>query len=172
MILRLMLDLPEDRAYVRLTRLLGRTLLEHLKVIDQDIDDLELVVGELCANVVRHAQSNSGRFQIVLEYHAERVVIVVEDQGKGFSFRDVPPAGTSRDDFDGQSRIGGFGLQVVKKLSDQLEFYRSDQNGSCVKAQMLLRYKTLEAEGEAQAMNQSLGEANVQLSRTALTSDA
>jgi anti-sigma regulatory factor (Ser/Thr protein kinase) len=52
MILKLSLDLPENQAYIRITRLLGRALLEHLHVVEKDIDDIELVVGELCTNVV------------------------------------------------------------------------------------------------------------------------
>jgi len=156
-ILRLMLDLPEDRSNIRLTRLLGRTLLEHLKVVEQDIDDLEVVIGELCANVVRHSQSYEGRFQVVLEYYAERVVIVVEDQGQGFAFADLQPVGSSRPDFNGATRIGGYGLQIVRTLSDKLEFHRSDHHGAVVKAQKLLRYKTAEAKAEAEAMNGSRG---------------
>src|SRR5687767_14746644 len=78
MILKLMIDLPEEQSYVRATRLVGRTLLEHLKVVEQDIDEIELVVGELCANVIRHSRSTERRFRMALEYHEDRIVITVE----------------------------------------------------------------------------------------------
>jgi len=55
MMLRLMLELLEDLAYVRITRVLGRALLEHLQAEKHDIDDVETLVGELCSNVLRHA---------------------------------------------------------------------------------------------------------------------
>ena len=107
MILQLALDLPEDQAYLKLTRIFGRTLLEHMKVCEEDVNDLEIVVGELCSNVVRHACSFEKRFRVVLEYYPDHVVLMVEDHGRGFSFKDVPSVGTrSRADFDGGSRIG------------------------------------------------------------------
>ncbi len=103
-----MLELPEDLAYVRITRVLGRALLEHLQAEKQDIDDVETLVGELCSNVLRHAQSNASRFQVTLEYHSDFVTVTVKYQGAGFSLADVPPAGTARADFGGGERLGGF----------------------------------------------------------------
>lgn len=143
MILKLMIDLPEEQSYVRATRLVGRTLLEHLKVVEQDIDEIELVVGELCANVVRHSRSTERRFRMGLEYHADRVVISVEDQGQGFSRESIPPVGAARPDFDAQAeqRIGGYGLKLVELLSDRLDFTHSDPHGTTVRAERRLRFR-------------------------------
>ena len=145
MILRLTLDLPEERAYVKIIRLLGRTLLEHLRAVEQDIDEVEVVVGELCTNVIRHAHSTDGVFRVTLEYDADRVTITVEDKGPGFRFREVAPAGTERADFDGlPERIGGYGLQLVEKLSDHVEFVPTDPHGTTVRAERRLRFRTPE----------------------------
>jgi len=149
MILKLSLDLPENEAYVRITRLLGRTLLEHLQVVEKDVDDIELVVGELCTNVLRHAQSDKGRFRVLIEYHHDRVAVTVEDNGKGFSFRDVARSGEiGSERFDtltGGDRFGGFGLHLVNSIADQLEFHRTDAHGATVRAEKQLHYKTAEA---------------------------
>lgn len=143
MILKLTLDLPEEQAYIKITRLLGRTLLEHLRAREQDIDELELVVGELCANVVRHARSTENHFTVVLEYHDERVDILVQDNGPGFGTGDVRPVGAERPDFDGQpARIGGYGLHLVELLSDRIEFKHADPKGTTVRAEKRIRYKT------------------------------
>ena len=151
MLLKLSLDLPENEAYVRITRLLGRTLLEHLGVVEKDIDDIELVVGELCTNVVRHARSEQGVFRVVLEYHSDRITVSVQDKGKGFSFRSVPgdgDMGSERDDtLLGGERYGGFGLHLVNMLADQLEFHRTDPEGATVRAEKRLHYKTGAASG-------------------------
>ncbi len=87
---------PRRRAYVPLTRQFGRGLLEYLRVVREDIGDVETIATELVANVVRHAQSSEGRFQALLEYYADRVVITVLDAGEGFAFRDVPKVGSPR----------------------------------------------------------------------------
>ena len=142
MILKLSLDLPEDGGCVSLTRKFGSCLLEHMKVVPQDIFDVETIVTELTANVVRHAHSASGRFQVTLDYFADRVVITVTDEGSGFSFRDVPEVGAVRTDREGDQRLGGFGLPMLDALSDRLEFTRIDPHGTTVCAEKRLHYET------------------------------
>jgi serine/threonine-protein kinase RsbW len=143
MILKLTLELPEEQPYVRVMRLLGRTLLENLRAVDQDIDEIELVVGELCANVVRHARSHEQRFRVSMEYDADKVVVIVEDSGPGFAPGEVAPVGSERPDFEGQpERVGGYGLQLVELLSDRLEFKRSENAGTTVRAEKSLHYKS------------------------------
>ena len=157
MILKLSVDLPQDQSYIRIIRLLGRTLLEHLKVVDKDVDDIEVVVGELCANVIRHSKSVEGRFHVMLEYAADRVGVVVEDKGQGFSFKDVPEVGTRRADFGGGERLGGFGLQMVEARADRLEFHRTDPHGTTVRAEKRLHYQTAAAARAAEKLSDAGG---------------
>lgn len=162
MILRLTLELPEDTAYVSMTRHLSRSALEFLQVDEQTIDDIEFVLGELCGNVIMHVESHEGHFQVVLEYFAERVVVTVEDRGGGFSFADIPPPGTPRLGKDGQERIGGFGLPLVQKLADRLEFQRADPQGMMVRAEKRLDYRSRAAREEATDIDAGdSGEANL-----------
>lgn len=163
MILRLSLDLPEDGEFVRITRVLGRTLLEHLRVVQSDIADLELLVGELCTNVIRHADTTNGRFRVLLEYHAGHVELVVEDTGQGFSFKEVPKSGTPRPDtIMGGERIGGFGMGLIQALADKLEFRRTDPHGTTVRAEVELHYDTPEAARKAETMEQGEGDVQVE----------
>ncbi len=161
MILKLSLEMPEDGSYIPLTRQFGRGLLEYLKVVDTDVDDVETIVTELVANVVRHAQSTEGRFNITLEYYADRVVITVVDAGQGFFFRDVPEVGSPRPDFAGSERLGGFGLPLLTALSDRLQFSRTDPHGTTVRAEKRLHYQTEQAADHAKEMNKTGSEANI-----------
>ncbi len=158
MILKVSLDLPGDGTYLRIARRVGHTLLEDMGVTELDIADIEFIVGELCTNVVRHAQTLAdGRFLVVLEYHADRVVVVVEDKGIGLPFKDVREVGSPRLDLDGSPRLGGFGLELVRKMADQIEFQRSDPHGTTVTAEKLLHYKTMRDAEEAERLDQSHG---------------
>lgn len=127
--------------------------MEDFGVAIVDVDDVEFVLGELCSNVVRHARSSDGRFLVELEYGAEAVVVNVIDKGVGFSFKDVRPVGSAREDFDGGSRIGGFGLELCRRLADHLEFRRSDNNGTAVHAVKQLRYQSSSCADEAKALD-------------------
>lgn len=154
MILKLALDMPEDIGMVQVARLIARTLLTNMNVDDADVGDLELLVGELCTNVVRHADSDEQRYRVALEFFADHVQLMVEDRGKGFSFKDVPEAGTERPDtITGGERIGGFGMRLVEALADRLEFRRSDSQGTTVCATVELHYKTRDAERRAEALD-------------------
>jgi anti-sigma regulatory factor (Ser/Thr protein kinase) len=155
MILKLTLDLPGDYPYLRLARRIGRTVMEDFKVDRTDVDDVEFVLGELCSNVVRHARTSDGRFVVEFEYGADAVAVNVIDKGIGFSFKDVQPVGATRADFDGSSRIGGFGLDLCRKLADHLEFQRSDKDGTSVRAVKQLHYVSHHDAAEAQALDQA-----------------
>ncbi len=141
MILKLTLDLPEERSYIKIMRLMGRTLLEHLKADEKEIDEVELVVGELCANVVRHAKSSERRYQVALEFYSDHVAIEVCDNGAGFDVAAVAPVGSDRpDEATGYARIGGYGLKLVELLSDRVEFQASDSSGMTVRAEKALHF--------------------------------
>ena len=158
MILRLSLDLPEDQEYIHTTRLLSRTLLDDLHVIAQDKDDIETIVTELCTNVVRHAQSTEGSYHLVIEYHREKAIVTVEDQGVGFTPEVEAVAGTERPDgLTGRMRIGGFGVPLVKALSDHVQFELTSPRGTKVQAEKALRYETRQAEDRAETMDQGQG---------------
>ena len=132
---KIALDVPEEHSYIGMVRQIGRTLLEHHQVIAQDIDDLEVVVGELCSNVTRHARSEAGSFQVILQHHDSHVVLEVVDQGGGFDPQGIPPVGEPREDEDGGLRHGGFGLHLVRTLTDRVDIERSASSGTTVRAE-------------------------------------
>lgn len=152
MILHLALDLPEDGQYVKIVRLLSTTLLTYMKVTDEDVQDIEFVIGELCSNVTRHSHSSLGRFHVSLNYFPDRFVVEVLDNGGGFSFKDVKPVGSIRTDAEGVERFGGFGLYLVEKMSDQLVFARTEPHGTTVRAEKQLHYTSAKDLCDARAM--------------------
>jgi anti-sigma regulatory factor (Ser/Thr protein kinase) len=152
MILRLTLDLPEDKSYMATTRLLSRTLLEYHNVLRVDIDDTIAIIDELCTNVVRHAQSKCHCFTVTVEYYSERVSIDVIDHGLGLQPDQMRAVGAARMDADGEERFGGFGVPLVRALSDRLEFRDTDPHGTTVHAEKHLRYETARDKRDAVRM--------------------
>lgn len=157
MILRLSLDLPEDTTYIRTTRLLSRCLLEDIKVKRDTIADVEIIVTELCSNVIRHAQSKETHFLVTLEYYKPQIVITVKDTGRGFAQADVPPVGSARPDGDGGERYGGYGMSLLEGLSDKVDFTETDPHGTTVRVEKSLHYETQEDANEAAARDKHKG---------------
>ncbi|MEO7718872.1 MAG: ATP-binding protein [Capsulimonas sp.] len=153
MILKLSLDLPEEIEYIRLTRVLGKSTLECMNVILTDIEDVETILSELTSNVVRHAHSIDGRYGLVLEYYATKLVIIVKDKGRGFSAADESKKPEERKGLHGEVRLGGYGLKIVQGLSDRLQFTQSDRNGTTVRAVKLLSYNSSDDAAFANKLN-------------------
>lgn len=137
MLVRLNLELPEDEHYVSFARHTTRYMLKQLNVAEADVDVVETIVGELCNNVVLHASENT--YKVELEYHRDRTVVSVTDEGAGFNTGEIPAPGTLRVDKDGSPRIGGFGLLMVQSLADRVDFTRIDPKGMRVQAEIQTR---------------------------------
>jgi hypothetical protein len=93
MILHLSLDLPEDGLYIKIVRLLSSTMLGYMKVIEEDIQDIEFVIGELCSNVTRHSHSVNGRFVVSVDFFPDKFVVEVKDNGGGCQTGGLRPRG-------------------------------------------------------------------------------
>ena len=133
------------------TRYLCRCLLERMRVREAEIADIESVIGELATNAVQHAHGR--RFGVEMEFYPERVIIAVVDRGQGFCPYDVPPEGTARPDEGGEERFGGWGLPLVRMLSDRVHFDRTDPQGTTVRAEKRLIFE----DADAALMAASLG---------------
>jgi serine/threonine-protein kinase RsbW len=105
-------------------------------------DDVELILTELCSNVIRHAQSKETHFLVTLEYYKPQMVITVTDTGRGFSQEDILPVGAVRTDVNGGERCGGYGLSLLEGLSDKVDFKKTDPHGTTVRVEKTLHYET------------------------------
>ncbi len=134
MSMKIAMDVPEDAAYIGLVRQMGRTLLEpHANA--QVLNDIELVIGELCSNVTRHARSERGCYRVEMEHRADRFIMLVADEGQGFIARQFSPMGTVTIAEDGTERYGGFGLHLVDSLTDSLEIADNLPRGTTVRVE-------------------------------------
>lgn len=76
-----------------------------------------------------------GSFQVILEHHNSHVVLEVVDHGEGFDPQGLPPVGEPREDEDGGLRHGGFGLHLVRMLTDRVDIEPSTTRGTLVRAE-------------------------------------
>jgi serine/threonine-protein kinase RsbW len=89
------------------------------------LGDLKLALTEACTNSVRHAyRGGGGLVDIVYELYADRLVVVVADDGAGFT----PPGRRGED--DDPSEEGGLGIAIIEALSDELEITQRETGGS------------------------------------------
>jgi len=93
-----------------------------LGMTPEETQDTKLLVTEACANAIRHGSPN-GRddsVQIRLVADFSGMLVEVTDQGDGFDVDSLATPAPAR-------RPGGLGIPLMKSLSDQVEFLRTEQ---------------------------------------------
>jgi anti-sigma regulatory factor (Ser/Thr protein kinase) len=159
MILRMLLDLPAEAAHVSLCRGLAQTLLTEMGVVPEDVESVELIVGEICANAVKHAYAHPGeRYAVQLDFGKDQAVVTVRDHGQG-----ADPRLFYRDPLE--MREGGRGILLVQALADRFDYIVDD--GTTINAAVKLRYVSPEHEARAAALDSG----DVRMSVEGLMSD-
>jgi len=145
-VLRLSFDLPIGISYVTHLRRTARCLVEHLGISKSDADDIELVLGELATNVVRHAGGDGYRVEIEFCEDRATVTMIVTDRGDGLIPKDLPEPGSLRTDTllagvttaiapaSPDDRIGGFGFPLIRAVMDRVEIAPNAPQGTIVRA--------------------------------------
>lgn len=125
--------LRADEKDVMLSRRSARLFLEHHGVAPDDVDELELVLGEMCANVVRHAYHgrDRGDYEVELTLDGDLVTMTVTDYGRGCTGIVRPP-----EEF---SENGGMGFYLMSRYSDHLEITAGAGGGTAVRARRKFR---------------------------------
>ncbi|NUR89120.1 MAG: ATP-binding protein [Nonomuraea sp.] len=125
--------LPRDAASVPLVRQMLDAALASLSVEPQIRQDIELMLSEACANVIRHA-APSDDYTVSAALLDDVCVIRVVDTGGGFDPHLVRPATATAEH--------GRGLQIMRALADDVRFANRRENGAIVSLEKRLRYVT------------------------------
>lgn len=79
------LRIPADAEYLSICRLALSGVAQELPITDGTLEDLKLVLSEVCANAIQHGYPGDaqGSVTVTLRTSADRLVVDVEDRGKG-----------------------------------------------------------------------------------------
>jgi anti-sigma regulatory factor (Ser/Thr protein kinase) len=136
MLIRLTWDLPAEAAHVALCRRTARMLLEHSDIAEEDIDGIELIVGELCANVIRHAYDiHGGRYSVEVAIDGVELCLSVADSGRGFDSSEL----SEERQF---SETGGMGFYLMSQFAGRIDFRMANGGGSAIVANRTLRRRS------------------------------
>lgn len=125
------LTIPAKAEYITLGRLAlsGIARAREGGVPAEVLGDLKLALTEACTNSVRHAyDGGSGTVEIVYELYPDKLVVVVADQGEGFTY-DLD----ANDNGDGELTEGGLGIAIIDALADELEIAPRDHGGASLR---------------------------------------
>jgi anti-sigma regulatory factor (Ser/Thr protein kinase) len=96
------------------------------RTLDADLRyNVELTFEEVATNIIRHG-SPKADIVVTLHLDGDEAVLTFEDDGVPFDPREQQPhpVPASLD----ETRIGGFGLVLVRSVSSRIEYARTDQD--------------------------------------------
>jgi len=123
------LTIPAKPEFITLGRLAltGIARLPESRVTQEALGDLKLALTEACTNSVRHAYADGGgTVEILYELHDDKLVVMVADEGEGFTPSSQRGEALEEDDLS----EGGLGIAIIEALSDEFEIAEGDGGGA------------------------------------------
>jgi len=115
------LSLPRDASYVPVTRSVATSLLQTMNVPEDAAGDVQVVLSEACANVVRHAAGVD--YRVSLSVGPDGCEVEVLDAGPGADALDLDLTRPAEVDVDADAETGR-GLFLIRALVDDFQFAR------------------------------------------------
>ena len=86
------LSIPSDPGYLAVSRQALTCAAAGLPIADEDLDDLKLVLSEVCANAIVHAYAGGpdGRIDVTFRRSEAELEVTVADRGPGFPGGKLP----------------------------------------------------------------------------------
>ncbi len=127
-----------DASQVKTARDGAQGFFSGLRVTSEDVEELKVIVGELCMNSVMHSKDVEGNYELRIEVNDSQVSIFVTDYGTGFCDCEIGLPGTEREDCGG-IRIGGFGIPLISQLSEYT--HHPTEIGTRIEAKRKITYE-------------------------------
>ena len=121
------LRIPRRAEFVRVARMAACAVAAQLDFTYDVMKDIELAVGEACANAVEHvADASCDEILVRFTVDSDQLTMDVIDRGQGF---DPSQAGQTEVQWN---EAGGLGLVVIREIMDELEISCDAETGTCV----------------------------------------
>ena len=139
------LSVPCAAEYVGVVRLTVSGVATRMNFSIEEIEDIKIALSEACTNAVQYAfkeGDKNARIDVVFEVYANKLVIMIKDDGIGF---DVESASSQKskiedlDSLDASAKVPnlGLGMTFINSLMDDAEFISKPGEGTTV---MITKY--------------------------------
>ena len=107
---------------------------------EDEVAKIEMAVGEACENVLEHAYAKENEWtwrrrdpEIRMEIRVEgnNLIIEINDHGQRFDFGEYRPG--SIEDKIRQMAPGGYGLAIMRRFMDEVQYSSNDATGNTLR---------------------------------------
>ena len=127
------LSLPNVVGYERIAMGCSETFAKNLGYTRERIEDLKTAVAEACLNAITHGNKgrSDARVIVIMNYLEDSFQVEVWDKGEGIG--QLPNDPDIDQIINQMGPTVGFGLFLIRKLVDKVEFDRIDSQGHVIK---------------------------------------
>ncbi|MBT8401841.1 MAG: ATP-binding protein [Rhodothermia bacterium] len=97
----------------------------------KDVGELKIAVDEACSNVIEHAYRGNDENDIDVDIivKPDRFTVRIRDRGRSFEQSEYEEPNIF--EFANQGRAGGFGVQIMRRLMDHVEYRKRGNTNEC-----------------------------------------
>ncbi len=137
---KLLIQAPGDGSFLHAIRRLVSDLAGQVGFSEAEVAKIEMAVDEACSNVLEHSyapnknwcwQHREPEIRLSVAIEDERLVIEINDHGQGFDFSNYQPP--EIDEKLSAMARSGYGVLIMRKLMDEVEYRSNDQTGNTLR---------------------------------------
>ncbi|MDT0684362.1 SpoIIE family protein phosphatase [Roseicyclus sp. F158] len=117
----------EDRSAIAAVRRLARRYASGLKLSENRLEEMAIVVTEATTNILRYADKGRMLIEVLQAQGVSKVVLVFTDRGPGIS-----EIGRMVEDGISSSGSAGLGLGAIRRLSDSFDIFSTAEDGTTI----------------------------------------
>ncbi|MEB3298416.1 MAG: ATP-binding protein [Candidatus Sericytochromatia bacterium] len=124
-------SLPADLAYLDVARRFLAVLGDKSGLSEREVHEIQLVVTEAMTNVIEHGYGptfEGGIVDLEFEVSDEVLVLVLRDRAP-VGFDGAGPE-VDLERYRAERKVGGLGLQLMRRLFDEVAFAREEPDGA------------------------------------------
>ena len=106
------LKIPNSPEFVSVARKTLEAIASTIGLTTREVEDLELAVGEACANAVKFSDPGDQTVKVIYTVRKNSIEIEVRNKGRAFTPPPCPPIE--------QLQVGGLGLFIIDQLVDRM----------------------------------------------------
>ncbi|RJR31711.1 MAG: ATP-binding protein [Candidatus Latescibacterota bacterium] len=143
------IEFPSDYKFLNVVDLVCGEVVEGLCCCREEANEIAISVIEACTNAIEHGNRDCPEENVRIVFRCEpgRLVVEVEDHGKGFDFKSYLEHIPDPSDLQ---HLRGRGIYIMKNMMDALRFETKPGNGIKVTLEKNLREQPPEG-GSAEA---------------------
>ncbi|QEH35510.1 Transcriptional regulatory protein BaeR [Aquisphaera giovannonii] len=135
-------DIRSELTYLQQAQDMLADMFAHTPLTERQVKDLKQAIMEMGGNAIEWGHNKNAELVLRITYRidAEKITLIIEDQGPGFDPGNIPHAASDEDPIghieirnEMGKREGGFGIMLAKGLVDEFHYNKKGNEVTLIK---------------------------------------